>query len=359
MGEAIRTFDWTQTSTWQFRSLAAGLADCGRSDPQYQIPHVYCLGQELRSTIYNDAFEPILGHKAVCARSFFSRHMAARPGRRSGSIAQKALIGELTFIENFELEIDRNGGPETAYFTFSYSPIRDSDGDVVGFLDTVVETTPAVQAANAAKLLNEELGHRLKNTLALVQAMASQTLSQAGDRAAVATFNKRLAALSRAHDVLTNESWAHARMSVVVEEAVRLHDRDRFDINGRELMLGPKAALSLSLLLHELGTNAVKHGALSAPRGRVSIAWTIEGDELELRWTEAGGVPVAQPAHEGLGSRLIKAGLSGAGGAELDYSPQGFSARFRAPLKHLIRQLGAQNEYIRATKKAGCPRRRG
>ena len=135
--------------------------------------------------------------------------------------------------------------------------------------------------------------------------------------------------------MLTNESWAHARMSVVVEEAVRLHDHDRFDISGRELMLGPKAALSLSLLLHELGTNAVKHGALAVPQGRVSIAWTFEGDELELRWTETGGLPAAQPAHEGLGSRLIKAGLSGAGGAELDYASRRFSARFRAPLKHL------------------------
>jgi two-component sensor histidine kinase len=333
MGEAIRTFDWTKTSLGSFDCWPLALRTAVGLILNTKFPMCIVWGKNL-VTIYNDAFEPILGGKAdALGRSF--QDIWHEAWETIGPIAEKALAGESTFIENFELEVERNGAPETAYFTFSYSPIRDTNGDVVGFLDTVVETTPAVQAAKATKLLNEELGHRLKNTLALVQAMASQTLKQAEDRVAVETFNKRLAALSRAHDVLTNESWAHARMSVVVEEAVRLHDRDRFDISGRELMLGPKAALSLSLLLHELGTNAVKHGALSAPQGRVTIAWTIEGDELELRWTEAGGLPAVQPAHEGLGSRLIKAGLSGAGGADLDYAPHGFNARFRAPLKHL------------------------
>jgi two-component sensor histidine kinase len=333
MGEAIRTFDWAQTSIGSFDRWPLALRTAVGLILNTKFPMCIVWGKSLL-TIYNDAFEPILGGKTdALGRSF--QDIWSEAWEAIGSIAEKALSGESTFIENFELEIDRNGAPETAYFTFSYSPIRDTDGDVVGFLDTVVETTPTVQSVKATRLLNEELGHRLKNTLALVQAMASQTLSRAEDRAAVETFNKRLAALSRAHDVLTKENWAHARMSVVVEEAVRLHDRDRFDIGGRELVLGPKAALSLSLLLHELGTNAVKHGALSAPQGRVSIAWTIECDELEFRWTEAGGLPAVQPANEGLGSRLIKAGLSGAGGAELDYASHGFSARFRAPLKHL------------------------
>lgn len=334
MGQSIREFDWATTELGPVDNWPLSLRNAVGLILNTKFPMCIIWGTGL-VTIHNDAFLPILGRKpSALGRSF--REVWHEVWDTIEPFAMKALAGESTFIEDFPIRTNRNGEDETAYFTFSYSPIREFDGRVVGFLDTVVETTAAMESKRAAKLLNEELGHRLKNTLALVQAMASQTLSGAKDQAAVQAFSQRLAALSRAHDVLTRESWAHTRLSVVVEEAARLHNiESRFKTDGPEILLGPKAALSLSLLLHELGTNAVKYGALSVPDGRVSLSWTTSGDELILDWKESGGPPAVRPRREGLGSRLIKAGLSGTANAELSYDVSGFRAVFRAPLDHL------------------------
>ena len=111
---------------------------------------------------------------------------------------------------------------------------------------------------------------------------------------------------------------------------------ERVTIDGPDVPLGPKAGLSMSLLLHELGTNAIKYGALSNETGRVSLTWTIENNEnepeIELVWRETGGPLVTAPAAEGFGSRLIGLGLNGAGNVVRRYDPEGVYASFRAPL---------------------------
>ncbi|GJD51218.1 hypothetical protein OPKNFCMD_3970 [Methylobacterium crusticola] len=199
----------------------------------------------------------------------------------------------------------------------------------------------ALQARDRAEaqqsVLNEELSHRLKNTLAMVQAIASQTLKGVSERDAVEAFEQRILALGKAHDVLLQENWAAAPIRNVVELVLSLHgDASRIAIGGPEILLGPKSTLSMSLVVHELATNAAKYGALSNDSGQVRFSWTIAargaGPELVATWEETGGPPVTEPTRQGFGSRLIRMGLAGTGSAEQSYLPSGLRAEFRAPV---------------------------
>lgn len=189
------------------------------------------------------------------------------------------------------------------------------------------------------RLLNEEMSHRLKNTLALVQGMANQTLKGVTERDAVAAFENRLMALSSAHDILLQDNWSSARLHRVVEGGMALHaPLDRFEIDGPEMMLGPRGALSVAMLMHELATNAVKHGALSAPTGHVRVGWRIESGDapvLHLIWRESGGPAVARPEQGGFGSKLIAMGLCGARKVTETYGTSGYEASFSAPLSRV------------------------
>jgi two-component sensor histidine kinase len=182
-------------------------------------------------------------------------------------------------------------------------------------------------------ILNEELSHRLKNTLSLVQAIAAQTLRSATDKDAVRAFDKRIIALSRAHEVLLQTSWTGANLQTLLESVLQLHaEIGRFFIRGPDIQMGDKAALSLALLIHELATNALKHGSLSVPAGGVEVTWRTDGDDLVLLWKEFGGPPASDPTKTGLGTRLIRMGLVGTSLVERSYAPLGFRAEFRAPL---------------------------
>ena len=206
--------------------------------------------------------------------------------------------------------------------------------------DRVEVGVARLKAEADQRVLNEELSHRMKNSFALVQAIAAQTLRSVPDQTPVEVFVQRIHALSTAHDVLLHQRWTSASIGTVVRSVLSAAQNiDRFDVSGPELSLGARATLSLSLLLHELVTNAVKHGALSMEGGRVALGWAVEreGDEdhLLLRWREAGGPKTGSPMRRGFGSRLIKMGLAGTGGVELRYVPSGFEADFRAPVRQL------------------------
>jgi PAS domain S-box-containing protein len=207
------------------------------------------------------------------------------------------------------------------------------------------DITSRRSAEQQQKLLHEELGHRMKNSMALVQAIASQTLRGAGDRAAVKAFTQRVQALSRAHDVLLQQSWASANLADVVIGAVSAQaDAARITVTGPDISLDPKAALSLSLLLHELATNAVKYGSLSVADGIVDVNWRKQDDALVMTWTERGGPPVVPPERTGLGSRLIDIGMVGTSDVRKRFDSSGFSAEFRAPLQLIESQIGSLHD---------------
>ncbi len=210
------------------------------------------------------------------------------------------------------------------------------------FLEAVAERVDVgiarVRAEDAQRLLNDELGHRLKNTLAMVSALAKQTLRGVTEREAVEAFHARLAALATAHDVLPRTTRTSARIRALVEGGMAIHaEPARYLVRGPDIQLGPKSALSIAMLLHEIATNANKYGALSAEGGMVEIDWEIVRDageaELRLRWRERGGPGVDEPVRKGFGSRLIATGISGTGRAELSCLPEGLRASFHASMR--------------------------
>ena len=178
-------------------------------------------------------------------------------------------------------------------------------------------------------LLLDELNHRVKNTLATVQAMAMQTLKGV-DAAPRDVFLARLFALSAQHDLLTMDNWEGASFEGVVRRALRPwrdEDQARFTVEGPPVHLDPKRALALGMGFHELATNAAKYGAFSVPGGTVHVSWTAAPDieYLKLRWEERGGPPVMAPQRRGFGLRLIEHGLGRelSGVVKLDFAPGG------------------------------------
>lgn len=209
-----------------------------------------------------------------------------------------------------------------------------------GIADRVELGVARIQADERQHLLNQELSHRLKNTLSIVQAVATQTLKTVTERGAVDALEQRLLALATAHDVLLRKNWSGADLRQIVEDVVgAVVPLDRFAVHGPAIDLGARAALSLSLLAHELTTNATKYGALSVAGGTVALDWHCEpsdrGEQLILSWVEHGGPPAIEPTRRGFGSRLIRMGLVGTGGVDIRYDRSGFSALMRAPLDEL------------------------
>ncbi|UGB37097.1 PAS domain-containing protein [Frateuria soli] len=187
------------------------------------------------------------------------------------------------------------------------------------------------------RLLLNELNHRVKNTLVTVQSMAMQSFRPDVDpELARLQFEGRLMALSRAHDILTRESWSRAPLDGIVREAIApyrdLH-HDRLHAEGPPVWLPPRHALAFAMVLHELGTNAVKYGALSNQAGQVDIRWEARG-RLRLTWTESGGPPVQPPTARGFGSRLIERGLHHeiGGRVRLEFAPGGVACSIEVPL---------------------------
>ena len=227
-------------------------------------------------------------------------------------------------------------------------PLRGGDGQLVGFLKILRDQTAQRKAEENRELLINELNHRVKNTLAVVQSIVSQTLRDTDVGNAVGeALQARILAVASAHDVLTEENWVSARLRDIVDRALGpyLSREGRFSIEGPDVRLSPKSALALAMVLHELATNAAKYGALSTQAGHVSVLWSTTGGgeqrRLLMRWTERGGPPVEPPSRRGFGTRLIERGFTGevGGEARIDYEPAGVVCTIKVPLSE--REMGA------------------
>jgi two-component sensor histidine kinase/PAS domain-containing protein len=188
------------------------------------------------------------------------------------------------------------------------------------------DLTERKRAEELRALLINELNHRVKNSLAAIQAITAQTLRTATDLpSARESLERRIHAMARAHDLLTQRSWAGASLAEVVSRATDAFASAQLRLGGPDFEISSKQALALSLALHELATNASKYGALSTAQGVVTIRWAIENGILRLEWTERGGPAVTPPQHSGFGSRLLRQMVIGdlAGEMTLDYDPAG------------------------------------
>lgn len=186
------------------------------------------------------------------------------------------------------------------------------------------------------QLLVGELNHRVKNTLAIVQSLSHQTFRpDTPPTEAIAAFEGRLQALAAAHSLLTRENWEAASISDIVDGALSpFCERDRCSREGPEVRLPPQTAVSLTLALHELATNAAKYGALTPGDGAVSVRWTHDSDLLKLSWRESGGPPVAAPSRRGFGTRMLERALARelGGSVVLRYEPTGVVCEIEAPV---------------------------
>lgn len=233
-------------------------------------------------------------------------------------------------------------------FLTSKTPLRDEDGDVIGVVGMSKDISERKRAEDLQQLLLNELNHRVKNTLAVLHAIVQQTFRGADPKSHEA-FEGRLTALSEAHNILTLSKWVGAPMGAVVEAAVSAQcgaDQALCRRLGPDLDLSPQVALALTMTLHELCTNAIKHGSLSRAGGTIELAWALrdsDGEErLYIDWRESGGPEIGRPVRIGFGTKLIQRSLAAdpKGSIVIDYPPGGLACamtltRFRATAEEM------------------------
>jgi PAS domain S-box-containing protein len=248
-------------------------------------------------------------------------------------------------VEHFDTErVGKDG--RRVFASVTISPIRNRAGEIVGASKVARDITERKRAEEMQRLLVGELNHRVKNTLATIQAIAQQSLRlEPSPSRFVAGFTGRLQALARAHDILVHGDMQRGELGDLVREQVELGSRDgRISVSGPKVVLDARTTLQMALVLHELATNARKYGGLSTPGGRLLVAWTTEGtgaaSELVLDWRESGVVRHGAPAAPGFGTVLIERSLlANEGRTELRHLADGLSCRIRLPLPGAVPAL--------------------
>lgn len=223
------------------------------------------------------------------------------------------------------------------------TPLHDSDGKLVGAINMLIDITERKHAESRQKVLIDELNHRVKNTLATVQSLAGQTARGVENvQDFVRRFEIRLLALARAHDLLTSQHWEGTPLALLAREVMAPAKEDaagRMQIEGPSVDLHPRIALSLTMVLNELLTNAVKYGSLSSATGTLSLTWSLRPDAertfIDFDWKERGGPSVAPPSRRGFGTRLMERCIERdlAGEFDLVFDPQGVCCRMTFPVE--------------------------
>ncbi|HZA01569.1 MAG TPA: MHYT domain-containing protein, partial [Hyphomicrobiaceae bacterium] len=216
---------------------------------------------------------------------------------------------------------------------FAVSGVRDEEGRVIDVIAEGRDITQRKRWEEQQNLLTKELAHRIKNSMAVIQSIARQTLRDAPNSFAEA-FTGRVQSLAAAHDILLEKGWVCANLKDLADRQLAVAD-GRVRLAGPDVALSPTLATSLGLVLHELVTNASKYGALSAPQGAVELSWQVAADDghrhVHLTWKERHGPRVAAPDHAGFGSTLIERSLPGAT-VERRFEPEGLLCTIDLPL---------------------------
>jgi two-component system CheB/CheR fusion protein len=226
------------------------------------------------------------------------------------------------------------------YFIVRLAPYRRPDETVDGVVVTFVDVTRLARSQAHQQILIAELNHRVKNMLMVAIGIAQQTHKAAvTSEAFLEAYIGRLQAMARSYELLSRENWTESSLVELMKTELAPFGLERLALDGPEVSLKPKLALSLGMVLHELATNAGKYGALSVPEGKVSILWSEQADKagrnLEIRWAEINGPPVAKPKKRGFGIKLVEKETSYnlGGNAEIEFAPSGVSARLAFPLE--------------------------
>ncbi|WP_309092034.1 PAS domain-containing protein [Phenylobacterium sp.] len=323
------------TETYRAQLALKSSEERFRTALQIQTVGAIYFDMEGRLTDANDAFLRMAGYSRAELEAGRLTWQAMTPPEwiadSERAFAELKARGETTPYEKEYLRKD--GSRWWALFAAKLLP------DGTGF-EFVLDITDRKRAEAHLQLVAMELNHRVKNNLATVQSIVRQALRRDADplQAREALLD-RISALAAAHDILTREQWEGAPLDELARGVLTpLAGDHRLTLEGPRAVLSPKTAISVSMAFHELGTNALKYGALSAPGGRVSISWTrapTAADAVLLTWRESDGPPVQPPRREGFGSRLLKSGLSAelGGPVEIRYAPDGVQATLHIPVE--------------------------
>jgi PAS domain S-box-containing protein len=300
---------------------------------------VYTTDAEGRLTFYNQAAvdlagrEPELGTDQWCVTwKLFWPDGTPLP---HSECPMGVAIKEGRPVRGVEAVAERPDGTRVPFLPFP-TPLRNAAGELVGAINMLVDITDRKAAEARQKVLIDELNHRVKNTLATVQSLAWQTAKHAKDLTDFRSmFEARIVALARAHDLLTKRNWMSVPLHSLVEDIVAPYaGGNRLRIDDSELDLDARAALSITMVLNELTTNAVKYGALTKSAGSVSVSWHVADEGLlQLRWIEEGGPTVTTPTQRGFGTRLIERCVERDLGGQLDlrFEPAGVQCFLQVP----------------------------
>ncbi|MBX9774184.1 MAG: PAS domain-containing protein [Xanthobacteraceae bacterium] len=244
--------------------------------------------------------------------------------------------------EKYELEfrVIRRDNRQTRWVMDRGAVTKDSEGKVRRVVGVLIDVSGKKAAEDRQRLLLQELNHRVKNTLAVVQSIATQTIRTQRDPARfVEAFSARIISLARSHDLLTRNVWQGAQLRDVVDAALTSfrNVEGAIEVSGPDVLLTADNTVAMSLLLHELATNAAKYGALSVAGGRLRISWSVSKAPstctIDFNWAESGGPPVETPAAQGFGTRLINGIASQLDGTvEIDFSMDGVRCHLRFPV---------------------------
>jgi two-component sensor histidine kinase len=254
---------------------------------------------------------------------------------------QRAARGEE--VSNFEEEVRFNDST-SRYLFGNATPLRDADGNPCGAVSAFVDITARKKAEEQRDLLVAELNHRVKNTLATVISIAQQSFSRNSNvDEARRSFAARIRALAKTHSRLAEANWSGVSFEAMLLDELGPYfheDGGNVRISGPPVEFSAKGALTLGMAIHELATNAAKHGALSTRSGSVDVAWTVDAEDerLRIRWTETGGPTVRPPARSGFGRLLLERALASdlAGDVQLDFAEDGLKCALAIPLDEQV-----------------------
>jgi PAS domain S-box-containing protein len=264
---------------------------------------------------------------------------------------RRQVAGEIGFY-SLEKRFVRPDG-RVIWCSIRSQTVRDADGNFLYGVRVVQDVTERKEAEERQKRLIDELNHRVKNTLATVQSLATQTARGTDSPEAFRkAFEGRLIALSQAHDQLTRRHWRSADLRDIVTAATAPYltrDQDQLVIEGEDITLTPRAALTLALVVHEITTNAAKYGALSTSAGRIETRWRlVPGDtpRLRIEWQERNGPTVSAPRQRGFGTRFIEGSVASElkGAARLQFDAEGLRCEIEVPVEVAMPPAGVDRD---------------
>lgn len=249
----------------------------------------------------------------------------------------RALAGEASVVDAapFRLPSDDGGGREVLW-TCSHTPVPDADGEIAFILQNPVDVTEATAAAKRSAVLLREFNHRVKNTMATVQAVARRSLVESKSMPeARHDLLSRIQAMANVHSLLVRHDFGQTELGAVLAQALGpfgFGDGARITLDGPPLRLDPRRAQAIAMAAHELATNALKYGALSDNAGRVAVTWSLDATAdapLDLTWRETGGPAVAAPTTHGFGTVMLADIVAQeiGGRIDLDFRPEGLVCR--------------------------------